>query len=261
MYCLEDKLRKKYGESFGLFAPEFLERVRDLDEIRKRRCRIQEYPAGAEALPKHASPERLYYLLDASAVIHLYVPDEQVTPKLDHLIEQRGLGKAFLLIPNFCVAETFNALARLHFRKKELNADLYQLCKQTFGRDIHNGQFFYHYEMNRYHVLDVDHIIPFEHLFLTERPKGAKKGEDWSLSTYDVLIIAMGMELDRITGGAAQLVTCDRRMDAIGKILLHLTREQRDKYHVPSFVRFPRTINLWKTDVDELPFVEGQRVG
>ena len=25
-----------------------LERVRDLDEIRRRRCRIQEYPAGAE---------------------------------------------------------------------------------------------------------------------------------------------------------------------------------------------------------------------
>jgi hypothetical protein len=261
MYCLEDKLKKKYGDSFGFFAPEFLDRVRELDEIRKRRCRIQEYPAGTEPVGKHASPLRLYYLIDASAVIHLYVPDEQVTPKLDHLIEQRGLGKAFLLIPNFCVAETFNALARLHYRKKELNADLYQFCKRTFGSDIHNGQFFYHYEMNRYHILDVDHIIPFEHLFLTERPKGAKKGEDWSLSTYDVLIIAMGMELDRITGGAAHLVTCDRRMDAIGKILLHLTREQRDKYHVPNFVQFPRTINLWKTDIDELPFVEGQRVG
>ncbi len=262
MYALEDKLRKKYRAVFEKLPATFLERVRGLDEIRRRRGPLAEFPGrGQELSPQAQTHARLYYLFDASAVIHLYVPDEKLTPRVDHFLEQRALGKAFLFIPNFCVAETFNTLARKHYRKNELDAELYALAKENFAQAMHGGHLFYHYEMSRYHVLDVDLIIPFEHKFLTQRPKGAKKGEEWTLSTFDVLIIAMGMELDRITGGALYIVTCDRRIDDIGRILYGLTPEERQKYSIPDYVRFPRTINLWKRELPELPCVEGQRVG
>jgi hypothetical protein len=197
MYSLEDKLRKKYGNGFSVFPLDFLDRIRGLDEIRRSFRPIEPYsrPSGKSGTQKGLS--RVYYLFDASALHHVYVPDEKLIARLDHFIEQRGLGRAFLFVPNFCVAEVFNSLARKHYRQHELTPDQYRLCKDEFRRDIHNGLLFYHYELNRYHVLNTDYIVPLEHLFETQRPKGTKKGEEWRLSTLDLLIIGMGIEQRR----------------------------------------------------------------
>lgn len=261
MHSLEDKLRKKYGAGFSAFPQDFLERVRGLDEIRRCLKTTQAYSHKSGEPVSQRSQSRVYYLFDASALHHLYVPDERLTEQLDHFIEQRGLGRAFLFVPNFCVAEVFNSLARKHYRQQELTSEQYRLCKEEFRRDIHNGLLFYHYELNRYHVLNTDYIVPFEHLFETHRPKGIKKGEEWRLSTLDLLIIGMGMELSRMTGGGAYVVTCDRRIDKVGKVLADLTREQRSQHEIPSYIRFPRMLYLWETSLGELPRVEGQQVG
>lgn len=195
MYLLEEKLRKKYGDGLDTFQPDFIERVRGLDELRRLLRTMEPFPRRLAKSTNQKGESRIYYLFDASAVHHLYVPDEQLIDRLDHFIEQRGLGRAFLFVPNFCVAEVFNSLARKHYRQKELTAEQYAQCKETFRRDIHNGLLFYHYELNRYHLLDTDYVVPFEHLFETARPKGEKKGQEWRLSTFDLLIIGMGMEL------------------------------------------------------------------
>jgi hypothetical protein len=88
-----------------------------------------------------------------------------------------------------------------------------------------------------------------------------KKGEDWRLSTLDLLIIGMGMELSRMTGGNMYVVTCDRRIDRIGKIVAGLTPDQRSQYQIPNYIRFPRTLYLWETPLEDLPRVAGQQVG
>jgi len=191
--------------------------------------------------------KRLYYLLDASALVHLYLLDEEVTPCLDHLIEQRGLQKAFLYVPNFCVAETFNTIARKHYREGVLDEQAYKKCKGTFAHDIHNGHLLYHHELNRYHILNVDYIIPFEHLFPSERPDGTER----RLSIFDVLIIAMGMEL-RVPGGATYVVTGDKRTTEVIDILRKLRKEERQHYGVPDYIKFPRSIYLWGKRVSKV---------
>jgi hypothetical protein len=257
VYLLEEKLREKYGNGFTVFSTDFLDRVRTLDTIRQRRGEVTAYPKGERPVSAAAEQKRLYYLFDASAILHVYMPDEGLTPLLDHFLEQRGLQKAFLYVPNFCVAETFNALARKYYREGELNEEMYRFCKEAFANDIHNGHLFYHLELNRYHVLDVDFIIPFEHLFPTERGDGTER----KLSTFDALIIAMGMELSRITGGATYVITCDKRIAEVIRILRKLRKQERERQGVPDYIRFPREIYLYGKRLSELSCVEGQRVG
>jgi hypothetical protein len=261
MYSLEERLRAKYGKGFSAFPLDFVERVRGLDEIRRSLRRVEPYSYKIEKPVGQTGISRAYYLFDASALHHIYVPDDKLTERLDHFIEQKGLGRAFLFVPNFCVAEVFNSLARRHFRQNELTVAQYRLCREAFRLDIHNGLLFYHYELNRYHVLNTDYIMPFEHLFETCRPKGCKKGEQWSLSTLDLLIIGMGMELTRMTGGETYIVTCDRRIDKVARVLADLDRDHRSQHEIPNYIRFPRTLYLWETSLEDLPRVNGQRVG
>jgi hypothetical protein len=257
MYLLEEKLNAKYNSGRTVFSAEFFERVRELDELRTAAGHIQSYPRSSVRESNASEQKRLYYLFDASALVHLYVPDEQLIPILDHFLEQRGLQKAFLYVPNFCVAETFNCIARKHYRESTLDAGTYRKCKEAFAHDIHNGQLLYHLELNRYHILNVDYIIPFEHLFPSERSDGTER----RLSTFDALIIAMGMELTRITGGATYVVTCDKRIAEVIDILRKLRKEERQRFGVPDYIRFPRPIYLWGKRVTELPVVAGQKVG
>ncbi len=260
MYDLEDKLAKKYSGLLPGFSPEFLDCIHELNAVRRAQKELQPFTRNFQPLGKKQEEERLYYILDASAILHLYVIDEDLTPKLDHFVEQKGLGRAFLFVPNFCVAETFNTFAKFYYRWKSLTPDQYQRCADAFKHDIHNGHLLYHYELNRYHVLNVDYIIPFEHLFEPKRPKGAKKGEEWTLSTFDILIIALGMELARITGGRTYIVTCDRRLHKIAQVLLGLSSQQRVQQGIPGFAQFPHSVFLREKQLVELPYVEGQKV-
>jgi hypothetical protein len=257
VYLLEEKLNAKYNGKIASFSSEFVERVRELDELRKASGHIEPYPKPSGTDANATEERRIYYLLDASVLVHLYVPDEQIIPQIDHLLEQRGLQKAFLYVPNFCVAETFNSIARKHYREGVLDAATYRKCKEAFANDIHNGQLLYHHELNRYHILNADYVIPFEHLFPSERADGTER----RLSTFDVLIIAMGMELMRITGGATYVVTCDKRIAEVIDILRKLRKEERHRFDVPDYVKFPRSIYLWSKRVTELPLAVGQRVG
>jgi hypothetical protein len=134
---------------------------------------------------------------------------------------------------------------------------MYHKSKEAFAHDIHNGQLLYHLELNRYHILNADYIIPFEHLFPSERPDGSER----HLSTFDVLIIAMAMELTRITGGATYVVTCDKRIAEVIDILRKLRKEEKQRFSVPDYIKFPRAIYLWGKRVSELPVVAGQKVG
>lgn len=197
---------------------------------------------------------KIYYLIDTSAVIHHYKQDPQLTPRVEHIIEQQGLGRAVLFIPNFCIAEVFNTFAKLHFRERSLTREEYERCCELFRQDIHNAKLFYHYELQRYHVLNVDYIIPFEHQLLT--------GQDDYLSTFDIIILAMGIELVRIVGEKNfYIITCDKRIHSIGTSLKGLNGEDRQQQKIPDYVKYPKTLYLHGTPVSHLPIVVGQKVG
>jgi len=156
----------------------------------------------------------LTYLFDASAAVELYVPPNSKNAKVGKvarfIVDQKGTHKqAVLYIPNFCVVEVFNALARRHFKDGALDGAQYESALKSFRDDIHWGRTLYAYDLNRYHVIGADEIIPIEHHVASEHERD-------HLSTFDILIIVMACELAYI--GRAEdtfLVTCDKRIQKV----------------------------------------------
>jgi predicted nucleic acid-binding protein len=157
----------------------------------------------------------LTYLFDASAAVELYARDNvrhkaKVRKAAEYIVDQRKLHRqATLYIPNFCVVEVFNTLARKHFRDGELDKEHYENSLTRFIDDVHWGKTLYSYELNRYHIIGADEIIPIEHSVASEHDRD-------HLSTFDVLVIAMASELAYV--GEAEstfLVTCDRRIKRV----------------------------------------------
>jgi len=150
------------------------------------------------------------YLFDASAAVQFYLPDsEKIKKTLKYLREQKEpRGQAVIFIPNFCIAEVFNAFAR-KLQEKKTTAEGYTKCLDAFRGDIHWGRFLYPYELNRYHIIAADRIIPVEHRL-------ASIDDRDHLSTFDILVIAMACELAFV--GRREdtfLLTKDRRMKRV----------------------------------------------
>ena len=101
-----------------------------------------------------------------------------------------------------------------------------------FIKHIHDREFFYSYDLNRYHNVGLDKIIEYEHTVKTEYTytglpvnstsadieKALKnkniydKISKYYLSTYDLLIISMGRELKNIFGNEVYLLSNDERL-------------------------------------------------
>lgn len=153
----------------------------------------------------------LTYLFDASAAVELYAPRNQRTCRtLQFIAEQRTIYRqAVLLIPNFCIVEVFNALAKKYFAERSLKREGYEESLRRFRQDIHWGKTLYAYDLNRYHVLAADEIIPIEHSVAVDHERD-------HLSTFDILVIAMACELAFVRPAeAVYLLTCDRRIKKV----------------------------------------------
>ncbi|MGA7341083.1 MAG: hypothetical protein WBE72_21520 [Terracidiphilus sp.] len=159
------------------------------------------------------------YLFDASAAVEIYLPrNERVAKTIQFIQTQKRLHKAKLFIPNICIAEVFNTFAKRRFRAERqqdvIDEPSYKRHLSNFRDNIHWGRTLYPYDLNRYHIIAADKIIPVEHQIATSR------GGDY-LSTFDILVIAMACELAYTHEFEETfLVTCDRRMkdvtDALG---------------------------------------------
>ena len=129
-----------------------------------------------------------YYLVDASAFV--YAVENEGNTKIDFLGEKVE-NKAFLYIPQFCIAEVLNTYARFFFKDKRIGADTYTKWRGAFLKAVHNRRIFYAYDLHRYHNLNADAIYRIEH-------RTVLKPKETPLSAFDILIIAMGTELKRI---------------------------------------------------------------
>jgi len=188
-----------------------------------------------------------YYLIDASAIIHYYIPlYPKLTSNIDQIIKQRQEGKSFLFMPNFCIAEVFNVFAKYYYRWRKLKREEYEKCCKEFRDAIHNAKLIYHYELNRYHILNIDYIVPFEHQFLIKKRFNKDEEEkEWFLSTFDILFISMGIELVRMMGFEnVFLISCDTRIKSICDVLKNLDLKTREKFQIPSYIVYPKAILL-----------------
>ncbi len=160
-------------------------------------------------------------MFDTSAEVHHYV--EQVWKAaqfVDHIFDLKAEKPvATLLIPDFSVAEVFNNFARLSYegsdKKGRSSKEQYEACLKQFREDIHWGNVLYPYELNRYHILASDDIIPVEY----EVERISKAGKDAKLDqlgTSDILVLAMAAELAYTNGREnVCLLTADDRMKRV----------------------------------------------
>lgn len=171
----------------------------------------------------------LTYLFDASAAVELYSPRNIKTEKLVRfIVDQKAVHKrAILYIPNFCIVEVFNALARRHFKDGSLDNNHYEDSLRHFRDDVHWGRTLYSYDLNRYHVIGADEIIPIEHHVASEHERD-------HLSTFDILIIAMACELAYLgTPERTFLVTCDRRIQKVVEQFKRTAPREREEWKSP----------------------------
>lgn len=150
-----------------------------------------------------------YCLIDTSAFI--YAIENLNQTNLDFFTEKAS-DMAFLYMPQFCFAEVFNAWARFFYRDNRIIGSLYRRWRDAFIRAIHNRNVIYCYDLHRYHNLNSHQIYKIEH---TEPYAPGEK----ALSSFDILLIAMGIELRRIHKPASVLIlTRDKRLCKISNM-------------------------------------------
>ena len=174
-----------------------------------------------------------HLLVDSCVAAAYYVPAcagymDSLAPRAKILIDhcRHDQGRYRLMIPNFCIAEVFSILAKYRFGKwnkhvkKTMSEVEYWRARLGFIEDIHNGRTFQQHELSRYHILASDLIHPVDHTyeFYRSSRKKKKKKRKIPMSTFDHLIIAMGIEMVKLHGrDSVLLVTADRRLGHILK--------------------------------------------
>ncbi len=185
------------------------------------------------------------YLLDTSVLVEFNRPSITYDSEYESnhskeicatLLAQKFKNKAILYVPSFCIAEVKNTYAKWHYRENKFSCSgQFATCVRTFCNQISNRKIFYSYDLNRYHNINCDDIVEIEHTEQTEYTiTGLPPGSDYEtveeklfkrnprdrvgkyyLSSFDILIIAMGIELKRTHGREVHLVTNDKRLSLI----------------------------------------------
>jgi len=169
-----------------------------------------------------------YLLLDANVVAGYYLPRSLGSAKARKRIEiildsvRSGSSDFFLYIPNFCIAETFSVFMKhglghwnSHVKKAggKIDRRVYEGLLKQFQKDIHNGKFINQYELSRYHVLGINLVAPIDHHFQMSR---GKKRQHRPMSTFDHLIISMGIQLSHVHGAEnVVVVSADSRLASV----------------------------------------------
>lgn len=170
-----------------------------------------------------------YLLIDANVAAGYYLPEcisnKNAARNIELILDYARLNKdeVFIYIPNFCVAETVSVFIKKSFSKwnkqvkSTIDTRVYKSLVNQFQNDIHNGSFLYHLELNRYHVLGINLVAPIDHYFKISK-QVPKKNNINPASTFDHLIISMGIQLVKIHGSEnVFIVTADNRLASIIK--------------------------------------------
>ena len=160
--------------------------------------------------------QKKYYLIDTCALIYYFDnPESSVKYKIT---DDTADGVAFYYIPQFCVAETFNVFARLYYRPPKITKKKYTALVDAFKYMIKNREILYAYDLHRYHNLNCDLVYETEHITPQAKNSKGKAVARPYLSTFDILIIAMAIELNKVHGqGNVCILSRDARLIDIAK--------------------------------------------
>ncbi len=178
------------------------------------------------------------YLFDTNAIIHFYSGENpEWQRRIGFLVAKRSESQnsALLLIPTFCIVETFAILARMHFKDGKLDRVQYKKCRDKFRNDLHWAKVFYPYETSRYHIVAVDEVIALDEI---TRQLVCERGPDKSLSAVDLLLVAMASELTYMHSTSTShvmLVTCDKHMKEVCNIFRTGHRRRREEFRGDPF--------------------------
>jgi len=154
---------------------------------------------------------------------------ERVQNSLAYITAQWVDKKAMLIIPNFVIAEMLNIFAFHHYRELKKSARVakkdYERVKDIFigqirysGKQsiqerIQSKKYFFNYELNRHHLLNLDKIFPIEHSTPPLKREVNMRYGDCELSAFDLLLISVAIELETLVGeGTVFIVTTEKRI-------------------------------------------------
>ncbi len=208
----------------------------------------------------------MYLLLDANVTAGYYLPrslwSKRARLRIENILQsvRSKATEHFLYIPNICIAEVFSVFIKHafgawnpHLKGGTIDKRVYESLVQQFQKDIHNGRFMYHLEVNRYHVLGINLVAPIDHHYRVSR--GNKKNVR-PMGTFDHLIISMGINLAHIHGREnVCVISADDRLtnilakckstipsETVSKLKLSIAQGVTGKPFGPEI--FPKHVNL-----------------
>lgn len=166
-----------------------------------------------------------FILVDANVVAAYYLTrslrNKVALPYIENIFEfvRQNPNDYMIYIPNFCIAEVVSVFIKHTFAKwnikETINTKVYNSLINSFQNDIHNAQFMYHLELDRYHVLGINLVAPIDHFFQISRTSKDKRKYQ-PAGTFDQLIISMGVQLAKIHGREnVCILTADYRLAKI----------------------------------------------
>ncbi len=176
-----------------------------------------------------------------------------------------------LLIPNFCIAEVFAVFEKYRWGRtwnkhvkpaNTLTPAAFAAARGAFRTAIHNGAAVQQVELNRYHILCVDLVAPVNNAYKIVRSRSTKKNPS-PASTFDMQVVAMGIWLQRLFGGADfTVVTGDERIATVVRRARSTNLGQPMKTHLAGVAAelgltygpalYPAVLNLTRCRRDEL---------
>lgn len=233
----------------------------------------------------------MYVLLDANVTAAYYLPRstryQRVKDRIEILFDSVRSGESdhFFYLPNFCVAEVFSVFMKYsfgrwnsHVQGNTIDSRYYSRIVDQFQKDIHNGQFIYHYELSRYHVLAMNLIAPVDHYFQISRGRRRTSGRNAGqvrrpnvnpMGTFDHLIISMGIHLAHLHGRDNVVIVSsdDRLTNVLAKCKTPISNPTRRKLRLDKAENltgkpfspgiFPTHINLKTAKKSDLETIFG----
>lgn len=154
--------------------------------------------------------DRKYILLDTNVLLNYYYNENEDVTRIMNLLTTNLSKSVTLFMPNFCTAEFFKILSSECFYKKSLSTEKFCKLKQNFINDISRDykfnrlQKYVTVDLNHYHLFNA-HLVyepAMEYMRTYHEDPYFKKNPQAKkyISTFDLLVIAQGIELGHIHG-------------------------------------------------------------
>ncbi len=173
---------------------------------------------------------RRHFLIDASALVPFFLkatgPEARAKAAIVKLVGLRIESKAWLHVPNFCMAECSKAFAEISFSTCSDRDQAFSRCNQNVENlldYVSSGRrrLIQSLPLKRRHMVNIEEVFKAEYTLSSRR-------DDKRLSGLDALVLAMGRDLAGTYGRESVLIVtkdemlarvCNNSRDAFPKAI------------------------------------------